>query len=227
MNTQTGLLLVFLTLLCGHKLQSQQEFFHELSLEKRLLEEGHWEFTGEVNWKNLYNEPGWRRWGVSFFARRRIESFNLLGGVKGYYTFNKNITNFFELRPWMAVSYNFALGSRVTVRQRLMAEWRLFYEDREAQREDYRRLRYQLGLDIPLSAEEQEASWTLRPIVEWYIIRDPATFERFPNERDFGLTLIRRFKNEKELSFGYRIEEFYNTEEDQGIGHLFTLGYSL
>ena len=34
----------------------QHEFFHELVLEKKLVENEKWEFIGEANFKHLYNE---------------------------------------------------------------------------------------------------------------------------------------------------------------------------
>lgn len=227
MNTKSGILLAFLTIFLFHRGISQEEFFHELRLEKRLIEKEEWEVAGEVNWKYLYNEPRWRRWGFSVFGVRRIKQFNLFGGSNGYYTFNNSISNFFEVRPWAALRYTIPLISNITLRQRLKGEWRFFYEEGVEQRQDYRRIRYQLGLDIPLSAGEEESGWHIRPYFEWYFIRDPATFERFPNERDYGFTFIRWFENEHQLSIGYRLETFYNTETERGNGHLFIIGYSL
>lgn len=220
-------LLSLLLITLSQQLLAQDEFFHELSLEKVFIEDEKWEFAGEVDWKNLYNEEGWRRWGISLAGTWNAEPFRLSGGLNGYYTFNRSITNFFELRPWMALRYNLRLGSKISIRQRLKAEWRFFYDDGEAPREDYRRFRYQVGLDIPLGSGEHEASWSIRPHFEWYFIRDPATFERFPNERDFGLTFIRELGNHHEISIGYRIEAFYHADTERGNGHLFTIGYSL
>ena len=65
-----------------------------------------------------------------------------------------------------------------------------------------------------------------RPYFEWFIIRDPASFERFPNERDYGVTIIKSLKNDHELFFSYRLEEFYNNKTERGNGHIFLIGYS-
>ena len=227
MNKYLSILIGLLAILSCNKAISQDELFHEISLEKIIVENEQWEFVGEGSWKHLFNEPRWRRFGISLFGVRKINRLHLLSGVNGYYTFNRSIVNFFELRPWAALAYKVSLNSKISLRQRLKAEWRLFYDEGEAPREDYSRIRYQLGLEIPLSAKEGEAVWKVRPYFEWYFIRDPSTFERFPNERDYGITFIKRMENHHELSLGYKLEEFYNVENEHGNGHIFLIGYSL
>lgn len=218
------LCILFLTL--SHQALSQDEFFHEIVLEKSFIENEQWELTGEANWKNLYDEPGWKRWGASLVGVRRLGAFRLSAGVNGYYTFNRSITNFFEFRPWMALQLNTSIAAGITLRQRLKSEWRMFFEEGSAAREDYNRLRYQLGVDFRLSGEE-ENSWRIRPSFEWYFIRDPATFERFPNERDYRLLLIKAFENDHEMWIGYQVEEFYRVQSERGKGHILLIGYSL
>ncbi len=226
MNHKASFLFTLLVAFSFHQAISQDEFFNELRLEKRLIENEKWELVGEGNWKYLYNEPRWRRWGISAFGARRIKQFRLQAGTNGFYTFNRSIANFFELRPWAAILHDLPLIANISLRQRARVEWRFFYEEGKEQRQDYRRVRYQVGIDIPLFAEE-ESRWRIRPYFEWYFVRDPATFERFPNERDYGFNLIRRFENEHDLSIGYRLETFYNTEDERGNGHLFVIGYTL
>jgi hypothetical protein len=229
MNKYVGSLLGLLMMLFCHQSKGQDELFHELRLEKILIEKEEWELIGEADWKHLYNEPGWRRWGGSVFGVWNPGPIRLSAGTNGYYTFNRSITNFFELRPWTAINHSLSLGSKISLRQRVKVEWRFFYDEGDAPREDYRRLRYQIGFDIPLTtdAHGHEASWRVRPYFEWFFIRDPATFERYPNERDYGLTLIKRLGNHHELSLGYKMEEFYRTENDHGNGHIILIGYSL
>ena len=219
-------ILGFLFIILSHQALAQDEFFHEIVIEKKLIEHEEWEFVGEANFKHLYEEPVWRRWGVSFAGVRKIKRFRIHGGVNSYYTFNRDITNFFEVRPWTAVQYHIPIVGEITLRQRLKYEWRFFYtEGDKATRENYGRLRYQIAVDIPIPGEE-ESSWLVRPYFEWFFIRDPATFERFPNERDYGVMIVKSLKNEHELFFSYRLEEFYNIDTEKGNGHIFLIGYS-
>jgi len=219
--------LSFLLIIWSHQALAQDEFFNEIVIEKKLIENEEWEFVGEANFKNLYDEPSWRRWGVSFAGVRKIKRFRIHGGVNSFYTFNRDITNFFEVRPWTAVQYNIPINGKIILNQRLKYEWRFFYtEGDNSTRENYGRLRYQIGIDIPIPSEE-ESSWIIRPYFEWFFIRDPATFERFPNERDYGVMIVKSLKNEHELFFSYRLEEFYNIDTERSNGHIFLIGYSL
>jgi len=203
----------------------QHEFFHELAIEKKLFENEKWELITEANFKYAYLEPAWRRWGASFSGVRKIKQLRIMAGANGYYTFDKSIVNFFEMRPWTTLQYNIPIVANITLRQRLRYEWRFFYtEGNNSTSENYGRLRYQIGLDIPIPNKEK-SSWKLRPSFEWFFIKDPAKFERFSNERDFGLMAIKRFKNGHELSFGFTREVYYDLAERQ-IGYLFLGAYT-
>lgn len=216
----------FLFIIFSHPALAQDEFFHEIVIEKKLLEIEEWEFIGEANFKHLYDEPAWRRWGISFAGIRRINRFSIQAGANSYYTFNKDIVNFFEVRPWTNVQYDIPIVNKFTLRQRLKYEWRFFYTEKENfEKENYGRFRYQIGFDIPIGIEE-ETSWKIRPFFEWFFIRDPATFERFPNERDYIVMIVKSLKNGHELFFSYRLEEFYNIDTERSNGHIFLIGYS-
>jgi hypothetical protein len=205
----------------------QHEFFHELVLERKLIENEKCELIGEANFKYLYNEPAWRRWGVSFAGVRKIKRLSLFAGANAYYTFDKSITNFFEMRPWTALQYKIPIVTNIALRQRLRYEWRFFYtEGNNSTREDYGRLRYQIGFDFPIPGKE-DMSWKIRPFFEWFFIRDPATFERFSNEIDFGLVVIKRFKSEHELSLGFTREAYYDLNTERQFGYLFRIDYTL
>lgn len=77
MASHLSALFVFLFIVISHFAYSQHEFFHEIVLEKKLIENENWEFVGEANFKHLYDEPAWRRWGVSFAGVRKMKRFSL------------------------------------------------------------------------------------------------------------------------------------------------------
>lgn len=212
-------------LLIGHQAVAQDEFFQELAIEKQLLETEKWELAGEINWKYIYSEPRWRRWGVSVAAVRNLGRFRLLGGGNAFYTFNSKITNFFELRPWWAAQLALPLAEGLVLRQRFKSEWRYFFEEGNHQRENYGRLRYQLAFDIHLSKEDKDA-WKLRPSIEWFFLRNPSQFERFSNERDLGLRVFHELPNEHELSFGYLYEAFLEIDGSRERGHTLIVTYT-
>ena len=224
-NRHLSKILGSLFIIATNSAYGQHEVFHELAIEKKVIENEKWELVGEANFKHLYNEPAWRRWGVSFAGVRKMKRFSFSGGLNGYYTFNRSITNFFEMRPWTALQLNIPIVANITLRQKLRYEWRFFYTNEEpTTSENYGRLRYQIGFDIPIPGKE-ESSWKIRPFFEWFFIKDPAAFERFSNERDFGLLAIKRFKNEHDFSFGFTREAYYDLEERE-IGYLILVAYS-
>lgn len=115
----------------------------------------------------------------------------------------------------------------IALRQRLRYEWRFFYtEGNNSTRENYGRLRYQIGFDIPIP-DKEESSWKIRPYFEWFFIIAPAEFERFSNERDFGVMAIKLFKNEHELSFGFTREVYYDLDTERQFGYLISVAYAL
>ena len=226
MKRQLYKLFGIVLVLISHYAYSQNEFFHELTLEKTFIENEAWEFVGEANFKYSYNEPRWRKWGASLSGIRKIKHFSFSGGFNGYYTFDKGITNFFEARPWMATQFNIPIVEDIVLRQRLRYEWRFFYtEEQPSTRENYRRLRYQIGFDIPISGKK-ESTLKIRPFFEWFFIRDPASFERFSNERDFGLMVIKTFKNEHDLYVGFTKEVYYDLGAEHISGYTVLLTYS-
>jgi hypothetical protein len=212
--------LIFLT----KSASCQSELFQEIGVEKELGEFKELEFSGKLVWKNLYGDPGWRRWGISFVGAKEIKKFKFLGGINGFYTFNSKITNFFELRPWMAADYDISLPADIVLKQRIRPEWRLFFNEEKVGREDHVRLRYRLNLDFPIDKKD-EKFWKLRTSFEWYFT-NPASYERFSNETDYGIFLIRGLKNDHVLSFGYLLEVFYDVESEHVNGHIFSFDYT-
>lgn len=98
MSNSYNLFTVILILICQNTF-GQEDLFHEISFKKILKGNEEWKFEGEANWKHIYDNIGWRRLGTSIGTMRRIRSFNLTSGVFGYFTFNKEVENFFEVRP--------------------------------------------------------------------------------------------------------------------------------
>lgn len=202
----------------------QDEFFHELFFEKNIIENEKWEFNVEINSKYTYEEPKWRRWGVSFLSLRKLNKFRIFGGLNALYTFNDKIDNFYEIRPRIAIDYGIKLFNHTTFRPRIQTEWRFFFVEDNDTREDYNRTRFQLNFDVPLT-KDSETLWMIRPRIEWFVVRNLASAERFSNERDIGITFIKHFKNEHRLLIGYHYEKFYNVDSEKSNGHIFSLGY--
>lgn len=218
------LLLAFLLLSPG-RLQAQDEIFHELELEKVLWENEKWELGARTSWKHIYDEIGWRRFGLEPGIIRNAGNWGFLGGVGTYYTFDKEIDNFWEVRPWVAIQYTFPIFRTISVKQRLRSEWRNFFQKGREGDVNYHRLRYAIWFGFRLWDSER---WSQQLGFENYFVDLPAVFERFPNERDYRLLFLYEMPNTHELSFGVKVESFYEVDaREKSTALLLIFGYRL
>ncbi len=224
------ILITALLLLVCQLSWAQDEFFNELEFRADVFENEKWTLRITPSWKHIYDEVGWRRLGLGFTAIRKLNNWHLLGGLYNSYTFNKEIDNLYELRPWAGIGLYTPISERILFYQKAKAEWRnLFISGEDTKNENYGRLRYRMDLHFLLSEnEEKNTEWKLKTSAEWYFLKDPASGERFPNSREFGLKFVHKFKNNHEIGFGYKIESFYEAvHHEGGNGHIFLLEYAL
>ncbi|TXN34979.1 hypothetical protein FVB32_10300 [Flagellimonas hymeniacidonis] len=220
---------ILITLLVHLQIHAQDEFFHEIELRHEVYDGEKWALDITGNWKNLYEEEaGWRRWGANATLNRKFGEWSIIGGFAGFFTFNSEIDNFFELRPHIAVRFNLPLLDRLSVAQRLRTEWRSFlYTQGETENESYQRLRYRIGTLYTLAESEEEGTaWRVWGNIEWFFLRDPALGERFPSSREYALRFIREFRNGNELGLGYKLENFFDNPNQEGnTGHIIILEF--
>ncbi len=206
---------------------AQNEFFHELSIGTEVFEKESFYITLDASWKHLYEEIGWRRWGLGTKATKEINGWSFVGGFAGYYTFHKEINNFTELRPQIGIGLNTKISRKLVFFQQMHTEWRAFFYSGSINEENYLRPKYKIGIDYILNeSEEIHQSWNLRATIEWYFNKDIATGERFAQSRDHGLKIIRDLKNGHEIGLGYKLEIFSKLLDNKHEnGHILLLEY--
>ena len=203
-----------------YSVRAQTEFFHELELEHGLVESEDWRVEVAGSWKHIYNEVGWRRLGLDPSVSRIAGNWTFTSGVATFYTFDREIENFGELRPWLRLGFLFDLWKAVVVQQFIRSEWRIFLRGSE----NYHRFRYVLNLGFALWKSER---WSQVLGFESYFLDAPAIFERFPAERDYRLIFRYAISESQQFSLGLKYETFLDaalTEQDRGV--LLILGYS-
>jgi hypothetical protein len=203
--------------------QEKDEFFHEIEVAYTYLNNEKWRGVVAANWKHIYDEIGWRRWGGDAYISRKIKSIAIEAGLTANYTFDKDITNYLEIRPWFGLRSDLELTRRFLLMQKFKVENRnLLYNDRY-KNETFLRSRYLLSLKYNFIKGRED--WKLNPTGEWYFIGKKANAERFINSFELGLRLIKVFKNGHELALGYKIESFKQSEVtgNTGKGHIFIL----
>lgn len=205
--------------------EDKDEFFHEIEVSHTYIDNDKWRGVVTGNWKHIYDEIGWRRWGGNAYISRKIKSLAIEAGLTAYYTFDRQITNYFEVRPWLGLRSDLELGNRFLLMQRFKSEYRnLLYSDRY-NNESFLRSRYMLSLKYDFIKNRKD--WKISPTGEWYFIGKKADAERFVNSFEAGLRIIKIFKNDSELAVGYKLESFKESEvtNNAGKGHLVVLEY--
>ncbi|MBC2838830.1 hypothetical protein [Robiginitalea sp. SC105] len=218
-------LILGLLLLASGSLAAQEEFFHELELETVVWENERWEVAARTSWKHIYDEVAWRKFGLDGGVIRKAGNWGFLGGLSTFYTFNKEIDNFWEVRPWVAIQYTFPLFRTINVKQRLRSEWRNFFQEGGGETINYHRLRYAIWFGFRLWESER---WSQQLGFENYFVDLPAILERFPNERDYRLLFLHELPNSNELFFGVKVETFFIVDtREKSSALLLILGYRI
>lgn len=205
--------------------QEKDEFFHEIEISHTYINNDKWRGAVAANWKHIYDEIGWRRWGADIYISRKIKSVAIESGITVNYTFDQDIVNYWDLRPWLGLRSDLKLNDRFLLMQKFKIESRNLYFDDSYKNEHLLRSRYLLSLRYNFLKDKE--SWKLNPTTEWYFIDRQADAERFVNSVEFGLRVIKVFENENELAFGYKIETFKKTNlsENSGRGHIIIIEY--
>lgn len=222
--------IVFL-LLSVISIGQENQFFSEISATYKVKETYNWLYKATPYWKHIYDEVGWRRIGFNFEADRKLSVWTLMGGVENSYTFNPEIENYFELRPWLGVGLKTQISNRFAFRQQLKGEWRnlIFSSDYEYEKKDrsYGRARYLIGFDI-LMAENLVKNNDLNLSIynEWFYLKSASTGESFANSRLFGFKLGYDFSKERRIILGYKVENFLaNSNTPDRKGHTVFVEY--
>ncbi|WP_103070160.1 DUF2490 domain-containing protein [Aquimarina sediminis] len=190
-------------------LKAQTEFFHEFEVTKELKDTESWNIQITGNWKHLYEEPSWRRLGISGLAIKKLQNWQLLGGMNTYYTFDKEIDNFIELKPYLGLALKTKIIERLDLKQQFKGEWRNFLFSEEIEDENYGRLRYKIGIEYLFKENEEiPKEWKLVGTIEWYFLREHLTKERFSNSREYSFKILHKLTNGQEIGLGFLYEEF-------------------
>lgn len=202
-------LLFLIALQTQMKLFAQADFFHDIIVSKTYYtKDEKYAYTIMPGWKRIYNAIGWRRWSATGQVKRQLSPWNIGAGIGVFYTFDKNIKNNIELRPFLLIGLKTPISNGILFSQTLKSELRtLLYKDAE-HNSTTGRLRYNINaIAIFHENSVKKTKWKLRPEVEWYLEKNKEINERFVSSTEYTLTLLREIKN-IEVGIGYRLEQF-------------------
>lgn len=208
------------------KINAQSEFFSELSVTKFFMLPNRNTIVVSPSAKHIYDDIGWRRYGVSGEFRHAISNWDLIGGIGNFYTFDNNIDNYFEFRPYLALRLNTPMGSKCRFGQIARTELRSFFYQNRDDNETKGRIRYAVNLLYTLSQQEKKA-WKVRATCEWYVLKEVSYLERFVGSTEYTFEMIREFSEIKALSLAYKQEQFNkNFSINATTGHTIAIDFT-
>lgn len=205
---------------------AQNTYFTELEISKTVWKNSKWNVSVSPYWKHIYNNIGWSRIGGNITATKPLGQWNLHAGIGNYYTFDKDIRNFYEFRLWVGVYLNTIINKQFIFKQRAKMELRnLFFDkavDEEIDDSSYDRLRYWVNMETLLyNNETQNSKWKLDVFLEWYFVRNENTGERFASSRELGTKLKYQSSKNWEVAIGYKQEKFFKfSQNSDEKGHI-------
>ncbi len=213
-------LLVFLSLKCN----SQNEFFSELSIEKEFLYNEGKHFNLDVNYKHAYQDSKWRKLGFTISTQKKLnDHWSIVSGIVNNYRFDKDLGDFFEVRPKLGLQLKTPIIKSLSFSQRVLVEWRNFFISKH---NHYLRSRYKVLLNYIFPNNNEDNAWSLSSAFEWYYLKAPDVRERFSNSREFSFFLSKKIQ-EVHYSLGYIREVFLFRSSNFGrVGNSISLKIS-
>lgn len=221
--------LIFLLLSCTISYAQELRSFSELDITSKEYPFRKWNLSGTVSWKQNHFSQTWGNVGAALNAYRPLfGNFTLRAGLNNKYTYDVNISNNVEVRPWLGVRLVNTIIKPLTFRQEVRFEWRSFFFGKKEQNPDtYVRTRYRLWMVMRLFEKpDTQKRWQVDAGYEWYFLKNPSSGERYPNSREFTAHVFRYFHDGSYLKFGYSFENFLKISgNNQPPGNNIILGY--
>lgn len=182
----------------------QKDFFTTVGASKRKLVSEKLSYSITADWKHIYNDVAWDRLGTGLEVDYQQNFWTLEAGGVVQYTFDKQISNYFELRPWFGVRLENQIIPDLSLVQEGKVEWRNFIF-RNAQDDNYIRTTFEMSFNYNLDKIGLN-NWLVNSGYVWYFLKDPALGERFANSKEFMFNLRKKGKNS--FLIGYKFETF-------------------
>lgn len=190
----------------------QDDFFSTVGASKKKILNEKSTYYITADWRHIYNDEKWDRLGSGFEINYKFNIFTFEGGNILQYTFDKKISNFFELRPWVGIKLENKIIDDFFLIQEAKVEWRNFFYS-ELKDENYIRSIVDLGLSYNLRSVNLP-NWLVQGNYIRYFLKDPSLGERFANSRELAFTIRKIGKNS--FSISYKNEKYRKFLEEQG-----------
>lgn len=203
---------ILLTSTCS-VVYGQNDFFSTVGASKRKLVSEKLSYSIAADWKHIYNEVAWDRIGTSGEVDYQQNFWTLEAGGVVQYTFDKQISNYIELRPWAGIRLENKIIPDLSFVQEARIEWRNFLF-RDAQDDNYIRTTLEASFNYNLDKIGLN-NWLLNTGYVWYFLKNPALGERFANSQEFMMNFRKRGRHS--FLIGYKYEKFRKFLEEGDV----------
>lgn len=198
---------------------SQENEFSSFQIKKNLVDNVKWNTAALIHWKKFYSDNGWTRVGIDALVKRKLNVWNIYGGLVTNFTYDESISNNWEVRPWFGIDLTNVIYNKLKFNQMFRFEWRnLMFSDKDINKITTR-YRYRLRPNYTF----KENSWGAFASFEWYFLPNTKLGNRFINSRELSIGVSKVF-SELKLQFVYTREQFVNDNlVSQNYGNTFGL----
>jgi hypothetical protein len=141
-----------------------------------------WQFYGDTGARYQWDEPKW----ASVYVRPSIrlhgvykKPSELRAGLGVFYSHNEDISNTLEIRPWLGLLIKRPTIGPLTITNYVRLEERLVDTIDDSEWSNSTRLRYRIGLKIPISPDTREQYNFVPFSFEWFWDVGPGVEEVF------------------------------------------------
>lgn len=205
-----------------------QEFFTQYTIGTNLIKDIHYSASVRGYVKHLYQYPGWRRIGAELKGGYKKGIFQFHSGIDGRMTYEEEINNFIEIRPWMQGKVKIPITTTIHIHQSIREESRNFiYTQSDSDNLTKFRTRFKTSVSFELnSTENSNKVLVLTPGAEWYMNGKLFKDERFVNSQEYSLSLKQIFTNSNSLSLTYGYEVYKDSfDSSDNNGHCIYLTF--
>ena len=162
---------VFLMLAAASPLSAQDDNLSEqlwLDYNPRWVLASNWELFGDIGFRTELGAQDWNRVVVRPSVQGPVGSFQLSGGVGGFFTNNKTLANRTEIRPFQGIAATWPSRRILGLEHYLRLEERFEWGGAAGSNVSIR-LRYQLQTQYAFPGSREGAIWRIRAMGEAFL----------------------------------------------------------
>lgn len=216
------LLPITITFTCYGQTTDNSTIFGEFDLSHTIRHNDKWKHELSGSFKNFFSNKEWTRVGVNWRSTRNLGQWAVDGGIQTNFTFDKVLSDYYEIRPSVSLNLTTPVLNRLDFKQRMRFEWRNTIHRADSLDNSSTRVRYRIQptyrFKDNLNRSWIRRGWTIASSTEWYFISKKNIEQRFNNSLDINTTITKEINDKHSLSLEYSHEKYNKVFNPDKIG---------